>query len=219
LPAWIERARHDPDAQPLLRSFAEATAHYHDGSMRYVKLLDGGLVDNYGLSGFSIAMLAAQRPFEPMTERQAVRVRRIMFLIVDAGRDISSDFVQKIEGPGGVELVAAAANTAIDASLRSSYAAFSTLANDWSGKVKRWRCGLSGAERLRLGVGNNWRCGDVSVFIDRVNFDQLGPARAGILSAIPTRFALPAEQVDLLIEGGADALRQSKSYQAFRRGL
>ena len=52
-----------------------------------------------------------------------------------------------------------------------------------------------------------------------MNFDQLGPARAGILSAIPTRFALPAEQVDLLIEGGADALRQSKSYQAFRRGL
>jgi NTE family protein len=30
---------------------------------------------------------------------------------------------------------------------------------------------------------------------------------------------LPPEQVDLLIEGGADALRQSRSYQAFRRGL
>ena len=67
LPAWIERARRDPNAQPLLRSFAEATARYHDGSMRYVKLLDGGLVDNFGLSGFSIALLAAQRPFEPMS--------------------------------------------------------------------------------------------------------------------------------------------------------
>ena len=219
LQAWIERARNDPNAQPLLRAFAEANAHYHDGSMRYVKLLDGGLVDNYGLSGFSIGLLAAQRPFEPMTERQAVRVRRIMFLVVDAGRDISGDFAQRIEGPSGVELVSAAANTAIDASVRSSYAAFSTLINDWSAKVKRWRCGLSAAERLRLGVGANWRCGDVSVLVDRVNFDQLGPARAGILSAIPTRFALPAEQVDLLIDGGADALRQNKSYQAFRRGL
>jgi NTE family protein len=219
LPAWLERARHDPDAQPLLRSFAEANAHYHDGSMRYVKLLDGGLVDNYGLSGFSIGMLAAQHPFEPMTERQAVRVRRIMFLVVDAGRAISGDFAQRIEGPSGVELITAAADTAIDASVRSSYAAFSTLVNDWSGKVRRWRCGLSGPERSRLGVGKNWRCGDVSFFIDRVNFDQLGPSRAGILNAIPTRFALPADQVDLLIESGADALRQSKSYQAFRRGL
>ena len=165
------------------------------------------------------SLVLAQLPFEPMTERQAVKVRRIMFLVVDVGRDISGDFAQRIEGPSGVELVSAAANTAIDASVRSSYAAFSTLVNDWSAKVKRWRCGLSAAERLRLGVGPNWRCGDVSLFIDRVNFDQLGPARAGILSAIPTRFALPADQVDLLIDGGADALRQSKSYQAFRRGL
>jgi len=219
LPAWIERARRDPNAQPLLRSFAEATARYHDGSMRYVKLLDGGLVDNYGLSGFSIGMLAAQRPFEPMNERQAVKVRRIMFLVVDAGRGISGDFAQRIEGPSGVELVSAAADTAIDAGVRSSYAAFTGLANDWVGKVKHWRCGLSAAERARLGVGNNWRCNDVNLFIDRVNFDQLAPARAGILNAIPTRFSLPADQVDLLIGSGADALRQSKPYQAFRRGL
>ncbi len=219
LPAWLERARRNPDAQPLLKSFAEANARYRDGSMRYVKLLDGGLVDNFGLSGFSIGLLAAQRPFEPMTERQAVKVRRMMFLVVDAGRGISGDFAQRIEGPSGVELVSAAADTAIDASVRSSYAAFSALASDWSGKIKRWRCGLSAPERSRLGVGANWRCGDVSFFIDRVSFDQLGPARAGILNAIPTRFSLPAEQVDLLIESGADALRQSRSYQAFRRGF
>ncbi|HUK07415.1 MAG TPA: hypothetical protein VLX09_06065, partial [Stellaceae bacterium] len=65
----------------------------------------------------------------------------------------------------------------------------------------------------------NWRCDDVRLFIDRVNFEQLGPARAGVLNAVPTRFVLPAEQVELLIESGADALRQSRSYQAFRRGL
>ena len=35
LPDWIERARHDPNAQPLLKSFAEAMARYHDGSMRF----------------------------------------------------------------------------------------------------------------------------------------------------------------------------------------
>src|SRR5262249_8784119 len=38
LPDWIGRARRDPDAQPLLRAFAEANARYHDGSMRFVKL-------------------------------------------------------------------------------------------------------------------------------------------------------------------------------------
>ena len=219
MPAWLERARRDPNAQPLLRSFAEANQRYRDGSMRYVKLLDGGLVDNYGLSGFSIGLLAAQRPYEPMTERQAVKVRRIMFLVVDAGRGVAGDFAQHLEGPSGVDLVSAAADTAIDASVRSSYAAFSTLVSDWTDKVKRWRCGLSLADRVRLGAGRGWRCGDVSVLIDRVSFDQLGEARAGILNAIPTRFKLPREQVDLLIESGADALRQSKQYQSFRRGL
>lgn len=219
LPAWIERARRDPDAQPLLKSFAEANARYHDGSMKFVKLLDGGLVDNYGLSGFSIGMLAAQRPFEPMTERQAVKVRRILFLVVDAGRGISGDFAQRVEGPSGVELVAAAADTAIDASVRSSYAAFSTLVTDWNSRIRRWRCGLSAADRQRLGTGPGWRCGDVKIFIDRVSFERLGPARAGILNAIPTRFSLPPEQIDLLIAGGGDALRQSAPYQAFRQGL
>jgi NTE family protein len=219
LPPWLESARRDPNAQPLLHSFAEAVGRYRDGSMRYVKLLDGGLVDNYGLSGLSIGLLAAQRPFEPLTERQAVKLRRIMFLVVDAGRGVSGDFAQRVEGPTGVELVSAAADTAIDASVRSSYAAFSALANDWSAKLKRWRCGLSAADRARLGAGQNWRCGDVNFYIERLGFNQLGPERAGILNAVPTRFSLPAEQVDLLIAGGADVLRSSKAYQAFRRGL
>jgi len=187
--------------------------------MRYVKLLDGGLVDNYGLSGISIGLLAAQRPYEPLSERQAAKLRRILFLVVDAGRGISGDFVQSLEGPSGVELVTAAADTAIDASVRSSYAAFSALANDWSGKLNHWRCGLSGADRSRLGVGPNWNCNDVGIYIERLGFDRLGPERAGILNAIPTRFSLPAEQVDLLIAGGADALRLSKAYQSFRQGL
>jgi NTE family protein len=219
LPPWLERARTDPNAQPLLKSFAEANARYRDGSMRFVKLLDGGLVDNYGLSGLSIGLLAAQRPFEPLTERQAVKLRRLMFIVVDAGRGISGDFAQSIEGPSGPELVAAAADTAMDASVRSSYAAFTTLVDAWAAKIKHWRCGLSAADRTRLGVAKNWRCDDLNLFIDRVNFDQLGPARAGILKAVPTRFSLPGDQVDLLIEAGADALRQSKSYQTFRRGL
>jgi NTE family protein len=219
LPPWAERARRDPNAQPLLRSFAEAVARYRDGSMRYVKLLDGGLVDNYGLSGLSIGLLAAERPFEPLSERQAVKLRRIMFLVVDAGRGVSGDFAQHLEGPSGVELVTAAADTAIDASVRSSYAAFSSLAEDLTGKLKRWRCGLSAADRARLGVGPNWRCGDVAIYVERLGFNQLGPERAGILNAIPTRFSLPTEQVDLLIAGGADVLRTSKAYQAFRHGL
>jgi NTE family protein len=219
LPDWIERARHNPDAQPLLRAFAEATARYHDGSMKYVKLLDGGLVDNYGLSGFSIGILAGLRPHDPMTEKQAVRVRRIMFLVVDAGRGLSGNWINSLEGPNGTELVSAAADTAIDASVRSSYTAFSALLTEWTAKVRSWRCGLSPADRARLGVPADWKCNDLQTFVERVSFERLEPARAAVLEAVPTRLTLPADQVDLLIEGGAGALRNSKTYQSFRSGL
>jgi len=219
LPDWIERARHNPDAPPLLRAFAEATARYHDGSMKYVKLLDGGLVDNFGLSGFSIGILAGQRPYDPMTEQRAVKVRRILFLVVDAGRGLSGNWVNSLEGPNGTELVAAAADTAIDASVRSSYTAFSALLDQWSAKVRGWRCGLSAADRSRLGLSAAWKCNDLHTFIERVSYDRLEPARAAVLEAVPTRLTLPADQVDMLIEGGADALRNSKTYQTFRSGL
>jgi NTE family protein len=103
--------------------------------------------------------------------------------------------------------------------VRSSYAAFSALLAEWSAKVRRWRCGLSPANCAWLGVSSGWKCDDPNTFVDRVSFERLGPTRAAVLEAVATRLALPADQVDLLIEGGAVALRSSKTYQAFRSGL
>jgi NTE family protein len=219
LPPWIARARADRNAQPLLRDFAQAINSYHTGSVRYVKLLDGGLVDNFGLSGFSIALLSSTRPHEPMTAQQAARIRRIVFLVVDSGRGPSGDWSQQLPGPTGVELVMATADTATEASTRASFTAFVALINDWVGRVRRWRCGLSEAERQRLAVGANWRCSDVNVFVERVGFDQFDASRAAALNAIPTRFQLPPESVDLLIDAGGEAVRKNPIYQNFRRGL
>ena len=58
-PEWVERARTNLNTAPMLRHFADALKRYHEGSVSYVKLLDGGLVDNFGLSGFTIARLSA----------------------------------------------------------------------------------------------------------------------------------------------------------------
>jgi NTE family protein len=219
LPDWIVRASADRNAQPLLRDYAQAIEGYHTGNMRYVKLLDGGLVDNFGLSGFTIALLSATRPYQPLLPQQAARIRRAMFLIVDAGRAPSGNWAQNLEGPTGVDLVMATADTATEASTRASYTAFVSIMNDWVTKVRRWRCGLSAAERERLGLPADWRCNDISVFVERVGFDQFDRTRAQALDAIPTRFQLPQESVDLLIEAGAEAVRSNPTYQAFRRGL
>jgi NTE family protein len=219
LPDWISRARADRNAQPLLRDFAQAIDSYRTGGMRYVKLLDGGLVDNFGLSGFSIELLSANRPYEPLMPQQAARIRRVFFLIVDSGRGPSGNWSQQLPGPTGVDLVMATADTATEAGTRASYTAFVSLMNDWAAKVRRWRCGLSAAERQRLQVPANWRCNDLSVFVERVAFDQFDRSRAAALNAIPTRFQLPQESVDLLIEAGGEAVRNNPTYRSFLRGL
>ncbi len=86
LPDWIVRARDDHNAPPMLHNFAEAISRYNAGEVPYIKLLDGGLVDNFGLSGFTIARLSSETPYGPMTQAQAVKLRRALFIVVDAGR-------------------------------------------------------------------------------------------------------------------------------------
>ena len=104
-PEWLEKAHNNPNTPPMLKAFADALYSYGDGSTKYLKLLDGGLVDNFGLSGFTISRLSARTPHEPLSPEQAVRLRRSMIILVDAGRAPSGDWVQTIEGPSGIELV------------------------------------------------------------------------------------------------------------------
>lgn len=219
LPDWAERARRDPNAPPMLKAFSNGLERYRDGTVKYIKLLDGGLVDNFGLSGFTLARQSATQPYEPLTPEQAVKLRRALFLVVDAGRSPSGDWALRLEGPAGADLIMAAADTAIDASVRASYAAFERTNAEWQAELIRWRCRLSPAERKRLGAPPNWNCRDLRFHIGRVGFDQLDEAHAAALDAVPTRFRLPPEQVDLVTGAGQDALRGNSTFRAFLRGL
>ena len=219
LPEWIERARQNPEAPPMLKGFADGIARYHSGAMPYIKLLDGGLVDNFGLSGFTIARLSSDTPYGPLTPHQAVALRRVLFLVVDAGRAPVGNWVNTVEGPRGADLVMAAADTAIDASVRASFTAFQQTNAEWEKALVHWRCGLPAAERRRLGASPNWNCRDLKFYIGRVHYGELGPDRARELNAVPTRFQLPADQVDMLIAAGADAVRADATFKDFLASL
>jgi NTE family protein len=219
LPPWIIRARDDSRAPPMLSSFAKAINRYHDGQMPYIKLLDGGLVDNYGLSGFTIARLSADTPYGPLSPQQAVKLRRALFLVVDAKTGVSGNWINTVEGPNGVDLVKAAADTAIDASVGASFTAFNGTMGDWQASLIKWRCGLSGADRVKFGARPGWNCHDLKFYVGRLGFDQLEPARAAELETIPTRFRLPPDQVDAVIAAGQDALRANPTFRAFAGGM
>lgn len=220
LPNWIVRARENREAPPLLRSFAQAITSYHNGQVPFIKLLDGGLADNFGLSGFTIARQSSDTPYGPLNPKQAAKMRRAMFLVVDAkGGGSGGDWVRTVPGPGGVELIMAAVSTSMDATVSTSFTAFQATMNEWQGSLISWRCGLTAAQRAQYGVGPNWNCRDLKFFIGRLGFDQLDPARAARLEAVPTRFQLPAEQVDDLIAAGRDVLRTSPVFKSFAASL
>jgi len=212
---WFLDAQTNPAASPLLKGLAGAFRRYRDGSVRYIKLLDGGLVDNYGLSGVSIARLSADTPYGPLTPQRAIAIQRLLFLVVDAGRGPSGNWAKSLEGPTAPEIIQAAADTAIDAGARSSFTAFNEIMSQWRDAIIRWRCGLSAAEREKYAVGAKWDCRDLKFFVGRIGFEQLGFQRALTLSAIPTRFSLSREDVKTLIAAGEDALRESATLRAF----
>jgi NTE family protein len=219
LPKFIDRVRNDDDAAPMIKAYADALDRYHNGDVRYVKLLDGGLVDNYGLAGFTIARLASREPYGPMSPSEAVKLRRLLFLVVDAGRAPSGDWSKTVAGPAGVDLIMATSDTATGAGAVQSYSTFDDTMDDWRDTLIKWRCSLSEADRHKYGAPPGWSCRDIRFFIGRVAFEQLGPERAAQLNAVETRFKLPPQQVDLLIDAGRDALKNSKVFREFLRSM
>ncbi len=219
LPEWVERVRRDPNAAPMLRQYADAIVRFRRGEVRYVKLLDGGLVDNFGLSAFTISRLMANTPHGPLSAREGVRLRRLMFMVVDAGRQPSGNWSQTVAGPSGVDLIMATADTATGSSAAQSYTAFDKMMSDWQAQLIAWRCRLSASERARLGAGPGWNCRDVRFHVSRVGFEQLGEQRAAELDKVETRFRLPADQVDLVVQAGQDAIKANPSFRAFVRSV
>ena len=220
LPPTVVEAAKNPGESPLMYSFAQALERAHSGQVKYIKLLDGGLADNYGLSGLTIARAASGTPYGPLQPREAINLRRLLFVVVDAGVGPQGDWSQTVQGPTGKELIGAVMDTMLDASKRSSYVAFQATMENWRNALIRWRCGLKSAEVARLrGRGGRWSCRDVKFTILHVSFDALDPARAKLLNAVPTSFTLPAASVDALTQAGGAALATNPGYKSFLRGL
>jgi NTE family protein len=215
LPEWVERVRGDPSAAPIMKSYAAALERYRSGAVKYVKLLDGGLVDNLGLAGITVTRLANRTAYGPLEPEEAVKLRRLLFLVVDAGRAPSGAWAQSVAGPSGVDLINAASDTAIGSSALSSYLSFQGTMNSWKDALTSWRCHLSETERHRYGASANWNCKDVRFFIGRIAFGDLGPERAAALDRVETTLRLPRDQVDMLIAAGHDALQANSAFRGF----
>src|SRR6267142_6431794 len=216
LPPEIAAIRVRPEASRVLNSIAKAaTAYRNPGRVEFIKLADGGLTDNFAVSTLVISRLALGTPYAPMTERDAVRIRRLLLIVADASQGPNGDWTLQEAGPSGVDLARSATDAAVDSAARYAVDAFGRMVQEWQDSVIAFRCGLKPADVIRLGGPEQWNCSDVKFSLAYLSVDELDSPMRERIEAVPTRLTLEAGQVDLAIEGARQstlALRRLRTY-------
>ncbi len=217
LPKEVEALRIKARTSNDLRAISRAYGTYRDGRVRYIKLADGGLTDNYGVSLLTNARIVYGTPYAPMTAPDAVRIRRLLVIVVDASRGPSGDWVDREEGPAGLDLALSATDAAVDSAARLAADAFDGMVQDWQDSVIAFRCGLSREEVARLGGPAAWNCRDVMFTLAHLSVQGLPSALRERIEAIPTRLSLAPGEIDATIEGARAGTRDLPQLRAYIR--
>jgi NTE family protein len=213
-PVWSTRE----DLYYSQRALLEAFKRYRDKShLKYIKLLDGGLTDNFGVGGVALARLSEGNEYAPLNRNEAIRLKRLLFIVVNAGRSpTNGEWDLRTDNPSIVTLASAVTDTAIDANTRTTYDFFKIVMREWQDKLVEWRCNLPEPDVDAARKHNaNWKCDDVHFYVTQVSFADAGLERKEQLDMIPTRFALPAKDIDLLIDSADAALKNNPTFKAF----
>ena len=215
-PQWLNQALADRNASLRLKAYASALDSYQNADpLDYVKLLDGGLTDNIGVTGFTLERSAAGTPYGPLSPSAAVRLNTLIFIVVDAGSDSDVSWAKSLHGPKASELLDAVTSTTLAASVRDEFDALTLAVSQWKGELVRFRCGLPASTvSAYRGSASGWNCRDVRLVVQHLSFADVDPAMQGKLNEIPTRLHLPVDQVDLAIEAGGKALQVNRDIRA-----
>jgi NTE family protein len=178
--------------------------------MQYLHLTDGGVADNFGVSSIVTLRAAVGTPYAPFSARDAVKLRRFTFLIVNAERDAEGDWAMKEAGPDGPQLIDAILGVATNAPKRAAADAFAGTLEKWERDMITWRCSLTPASAAELGAGPGWDCHDVDFRLDMISFADLKDAKFKDLGKAATAVSLPRDEIDNLIAGGRQAIAQNE---------
>ena len=210
LPAWTAQVS-DHAAPALVRRTAQAFAAYRDPARQpYLHLVDGGVLDNLGLTSLSLMRQTAGNAYGPLSARDAVRVRRLTFLVINAEQTRRSTWQTTARGPSGTETAGALFGIAIESPNRSAYDSFRLLMADWERELRAYRCGLSSDEVVRnRGSLTGWNCNDIHIAVDMLSFADFDEATRARIGNAPTRVTLPRETIDALIEAGQTGIQHN----------
>ncbi|MEK6247954.1 MAG: hypothetical protein N2C12_07225, partial [Planctomycetales bacterium] len=215
-PAWVSRALESPDSSLVVRNLALALRRYQDREKtRYLKLYDGGITDNLGIHRVITHRQFHGSLISPIVPKQAVRMKNLLFIVVNSATKPSKNFIEKIEGPSGIEGLGAVVDTLMATATARTRDNFFEAMEIWRDDIIKYRCGLS-KQRVRELIGDRpgWDCKDVHFDVLDLRFDQVkDQSLQAELEAIGTTYVLPQTQTDLLVKTAGDLLRNNPKYK------
>jgi predicted acylesterase/phospholipase RssA len=134
----------DSNAAPVKSDLRDARARYATApDLRYLKLLDGGLVDN--LAARHLIRSMREPAPAPLSAEQTRRITRVVVIVADASMRIGGDMSRMQDGPGIRDTITASVDAMIDSSSRASLDALEQETRRWRSRVIRWRCHVAAA--------------------------------------------------------------------------
>ena len=237
-PAWINALPPGAADDPAMRTYAQTLRRYADpGFNQPVTLSDGGMTDAFGVTGFIAARARSGTAHGPLSAEQAVRMRHMLFLVVDSSIERRNPLIDRL-APGGRllglsvfgmglrldndrnDLELAQAYETIGATTARGFSSYQAALTDWHRDVIAYRCGLAPEQVIALrGTAADWDCRDLQLFVGEVSFANLPPDLRTYMNNVPTRLNLPAEAIDASVQAGRIATRSTPAFVAFIRAI
>ena len=210
-PAWTTRALADRSAGENVHQTAYAFQNYRGDTaagQRFVHLVDGGVADNLGM--LSLQVMRADDPPSPLTAREALQARRILFLVVNAEYIRPRTFQQNgTDAIGAYEMMYSPVDVATEVAKRASVDVWRAQLPEYQRALREWRC-------QQPVNGRGVRCDDITLSMDVITFRDMAPAEYEALYDTATDVSLPRETVDALTRAGRGVVGRNAALRALR---
>ena len=216
-PAWVKSVA-DPEARArpsgrAVKRYGEMRSFQDSKDRPYIHLVDGGVSDNIGVRGVLEFLEEASASEAFRGEVGFGAIRRIVLLVVNSHSAPSTDFDRSEAPPGFVVQLLQSSGLPID---RYSFETIETLKD--RAEITTWRRELRVAQARLAGATEaqaEASIPKVTFEVIDVSFDAIrDPKERAYFMYMPTRFALPPEDIDRLRDVAGQIMRESTEYVA-----
>ena len=207
-PRWVTNATNTKwyTNQTRVRRGRAAEAYLNRGGQKgYVHLLDGGIADNLGIAEPFRLLTTAEVSPQFFTDITQGRVKNLVFLVINARSDASSELDTSPETPGVCCMLSATIDSAIDNATFSSVEHVEVLLRE------RMRMSAKDSEEKK------W-IKELSTYLIAIDFDAIEDRSCRLkFQSIETTWSLNDQQIDGLLQLGGALLEQDHEFDRLKR--